>query len=218
MAHQGTVKLFDAYKGWGFIECEGQDVYVHISDCVGGRPVQGDLLTFDLSESIQRPGQMRAANVVGGSGALDGSDKGKGKGKPGAAGGSLQGTVKSFNPTKGWGFVDVGGIDVFLHHKDCVDGGVPQMGDVLNFDLEDSSQRPGQKKAINVAGGTGVHNPYGGKGKGKGGYGPMWDGGWGGMDAWGWGGCDGWGGFDPWSALACWGYGSPYGCGKGKGK
>ena len=33
--------------------------------------------------------------------------------------GSCQGTVKSFNVVKGWGFIVYEGADVFVHIKDC---------------------------------------------------------------------------------------------------
>ncbi|CAK0891053.1 unnamed protein product [Prorocentrum cordatum] len=66
------------------------------------------------------------------------------------------GTVKSFNPDKGFGFV-VGpdGTDVFLHRKSCADNSVPQKGDVVTFDMEPSTTKPGQFQAVNVTGGTG---------------------------------------------------------------
>jgi cold shock protein len=31
MSNQGTVKWFNASKGFGFITCENKDVFVHIS-------------------------------------------------------------------------------------------------------------------------------------------------------------------------------------------
>ena len=45
---------------------------------------------------------------------------------------ALTGTVKLFNPSKGFGFItDAQGQDVFLHVKACIDGGVPQKGDAV---------------------------------------------------------------------------------------
>merc|ERR1719343_882715 len=128
---------------------------------------------------------MKAVNVVGGTGSLEifqNNDKGKGKGKGKVeATGTSQGAVKSFSATQGWGFIECEGVDVFLHLKECVDGGMPQQGDWVVFFMEESPSKPGTMRAKNVTGGTGA--PQGGKdGWGKGG----------GKDAWG-GGKDGWG-------------------------
>merc|ERR1719336_3756423 len=109
----------------------------------------------------------------------------KGGGK-GGGNGKCSGYVKSFNDTKGWGFIDMEGTDVFMLAKDCVDGR-PVVGDSVYFDVEEDAVRAGQKKALNVTGCSGAESYKGngkGCGKGSGGYGPDWSGG-------GWGG--GWG-------------------------
>jgi len=81
-AYQGAVKSFNENKGWGFIELEGQDIFVHVKDCKGGRPQPGDWLCFDVEEDpIRGAGQMKAVNVTGGTGWSDGDGKGKGGGK-----------------------------------------------------------------------------------------------------------------------------------------
>jgi len=75
---------------------------------------------------------------------------------------SASGTVKSFNGSKGFGFIDCGsGTDVFIHIKDCIDGGQPAVGDTLTFDLEPSKSKPGQMQARNVKGGTAVKDQPG---------------------------------------------------------
>merc|ERR1719401_1863568 len=96
--------------------------------------------------------------------------------------GSCQGTVRTFR--EAWGFItDTLGRDVFVHIKDCIDGGLPQAGDVLTFDVEENPQKPGALKAKNVSGGSGVPDSSGkGMGKGGGGYGPMYGGGGGGCN------------------------------------
>jgi len=74
------------------------------------------------------------------------------------------GTVKLFNPDKGFGFITAAdGSDVFLHIKGCADEGVPQKGDVVAYDVGESKLKPGQMQASNITGGTGT------KGGGKGG-------------------------------------------------
>ena len=66
---QGTVKFFNAQKGYGFIaqDSGGPDVFVHISavERAGMRGlIEGQKLTFDI-ESDQRSGKNAAANLVG---------------------------------------------------------------------------------------------------------------------------------------------------------
>jgi len=73
---------------------------------------------------------------------------------------ACKGTVKSFGPDKGFGFIsspDGGTQDIFLPLKECKDGMVPQVGDVVAFDVQESSLKPGQLQAANVTGGTGTH-------------------------------------------------------------
>ena len=76
MTCHGSVKSFNDAKGWGFITFEDTDVFLHVKDCVGGRPQAGDLVNFDIEEDPVRGGQMKAKNVTGGSG----TDERKGKG------------------------------------------------------------------------------------------------------------------------------------------
>ncbi|CAE8694780.1 unnamed protein product [Polarella glacialis] len=72
MSAQGFCKSFHGQKGWGFIECMGSDVFVHIKDCHGGQPAPGDTLTFDLAPNEAKPGQMIARGVTGGTAQREG--------------------------------------------------------------------------------------------------------------------------------------------------
>ncbi|MFC4388817.1 cold-shock protein [Gracilibacillus marinus] len=62
---QGTVKWFNADKGFGFIEVEGQDdVFVHFSAIQGDgfkTLEEGQSVSFDIEEGNRGP---QAANVV----------------------------------------------------------------------------------------------------------------------------------------------------------
>ncbi|MBM7570843.1 cold-shock protein [Aquibacillus albus] len=64
---QGTVKWFNADKGFGFIEVEGQDdVFVHFSAIQGEgfkTLEEGQSVSFDIEEGNRGP---QAANVVKG--------------------------------------------------------------------------------------------------------------------------------------------------------
>eukprot|EP00927_Polykrikos_kofoidii_P037267 TRINITY_DN3139_c0_g4_i1.p1 TRINITY_DN3139_c0_g4~~TRINITY_DN3139_c0_g4_i1.p1 ORF type:complete len:308 (+),score=62.65 TRINITY_DN3139_c0_g4_i1:80-1003(+) len=204
---QGTVKSYNAAKGFGFIDYMGSDVFVHVKDCEGGAPQIGDSLSFLVEESRAKPGSMKAYRVTGGTGPLEGGagcgvgkggkggkgGTGKGKtsfdggcggvsggygggccagGMPGMMGspvantGSCSGTVKLFNEGKGWGFIEHEGVDIFVHIKDC-NGCQPRPGDVVSFDIEESTIKPGSTKATNVSGGTAVPGEGGCKGGGK---------------------------------------------------
>lgn len=60
MAQQGTVKWFNATKGFGFIQPDngGADVFVHISavERAGLRSLnEGQKVTFDVEEQRGRP-------------------------------------------------------------------------------------------------------------------------------------------------------------------
>jgi cold shock CspA family protein len=203
MATTGTVKSFNVTKGFGFITmADGSDIFVHAKSCTdGGVPKVGDILSFTMEPS-EKSGKMQATNVTGGTG-IPGPG---GKGIQGT--GSMQGTCKSFNAEKGFGFITgADGSDVFVHRSGMVDGSTPQAGDTITFDVEPSKQKPDQMQAVNATGGTGYDTGKGGKG-----------GGWG-MDSWGGGG---WGGGGYGASKGGWGgggggKGGPYGGGKGKG-
>jgi CspA family cold shock protein len=64
-----------------------------------------------------------------------------------------KGTVKWFNPTKGYGFVapDTGGKDVFVHISAVQKAGLRTLneGQKLNFDIE--QQPNGRAAAVNLA-------------------------------------------------------------------
>ena len=65
LMNKGTVKWFNAEKGYGFITGEdGKDVFVHFSAIQGEgfkSLAEGQAVTFDLQ---QGPRGMQAANVV----------------------------------------------------------------------------------------------------------------------------------------------------------
>ena len=64
---QGTVKWFNAKKGYGFIsDAEGNDVFVHFSAIVGEgfkSLAEGQKVTFDTETDPKNSKKLRAVNV-----------------------------------------------------------------------------------------------------------------------------------------------------------
>ena len=66
---QGTVKWFNAEKGYGFIANDegGDDVFVHFSAIVADgyrRLKEGQKVTFETEQDPKNPAKLRAVNVV----------------------------------------------------------------------------------------------------------------------------------------------------------
>jgi len=78
MPSTGTVKWFNYVKGYGFIETEEGDIFVHATSVKGNPLKEGDSVTCEISEDDD--GKKVCKDVEGGSGF---SSKGKGKGKKG---------------------------------------------------------------------------------------------------------------------------------------
>ena len=67
--NKGTVKWFNAQKGYGFItnESTGEDVFVHFSAIVsdGYKTLEeGQKVTFDIEQGPKNSKKLRAANVT----------------------------------------------------------------------------------------------------------------------------------------------------------
>jgi len=60
---EGTIKMFNGGKGFGFISYPGGEVFVHCSDCHGDPPMEGAPVSFDVVED-PRTGKMKAVNAV----------------------------------------------------------------------------------------------------------------------------------------------------------
>ena len=161
----GTVKWFNATKGFGFIAPEdgSADVFVHISaveqagltDLADGQP-----LDFTL---VDRGGRISATNlkiegepmeVVRSAAPRDGGAGGGFGGGPQRqlTGEKAQGTVKFFNSMKGFGFIsrDDGQPDAFVHISAVERAGLPTIneGDRFEFDIE--VDRRGKYAAVNL--------------------------------------------------------------------
>ena len=176
----GKVKWYNATKGFGFIEPDdgGSDVFVHVSavERAGLSSLQeGQPVNFEL-ERDRRSGKTSAGNleVTGeaapmarsSGGGFGGGGGGGGYGAPRAprpprsaspgdrmSSGSGSGTVKWFNTTKGFGFIQPndGGGDVFVHISAVEQAGLRGLneGQVVSYDLE-ADRRTGKTSATNL--------------------------------------------------------------------
>ncbi|WP_133364617.1 cold-shock protein [Qipengyuania sediminis] len=169
---EGTVKFFNAQKGFGFIQQKagGEDVFVHISavERAGLQGLgEGQELAFNL---VDRGGKISAQDlqIVGDvvevqerSGGGDRGERSGGGFGGGDRGGAPQreltgekatGTVKFFNGQKGFGFLtrDDGQPDAFVHISAVERSGLGGLneGERYEFDLE--VDRRGKHSAVNL--------------------------------------------------------------------
>lgn len=149
---KGTVKFFNAHKGFGFIQQDegGEDVFVHISavERAGLEGLaEGQQLEFQL---VDRGGKISASDLVV-VGDVIPVEKREAPQRE-LTGEKATGTVKFFNGMKGFGFItrDDGQADAFVHISAVERSGLRglQEGDRLEFDIE--VDRRGKYSAVNL--------------------------------------------------------------------
>ena len=150
---KGTVKFFNAHKGFGFIQQDagGEDVFVHISSVERAGLeglAEGQQLEFTL---VDRGGKISASDLVVVGDVIVVQQKEAPQRQ--LTGERATGTVKFFNGMKGFGFItrDDGQPDAFVHISAVERSGMSGLneGDRLEFDIE--VDRRGKYSAVNLA-------------------------------------------------------------------
>lgn len=132
---QGTVRWFDAERGFGFIDVGdgGEDLFVHASEILdddGPRVLrEGQTVEYEVGEGSRGP-QARSVRVTGD--------------RPADAPLGVLGTVGWYEPTKGYGFItpDDARGEIFVHSSAVVGGGVIAEGQRVAFLVVDGEKGP----------------------------------------------------------------------------
>eukprot|EP00418_Pyrodinium_bahamense_P037036 CAMPEP_0179205848 /NCGR_PEP_ID=MMETSP0796-20121207/102625_1 /TAXON_ID=73915 /ORGANISM="Pyrodinium bahamense, Strain pbaha01" /LENGTH=381 /DNA_ID=CAMNT_0020910739 /DNA_START=84 /DNA_END=1226 /DNA_ORIENTATION=+ len=158
------IKSFNAQRGWGFIECEetqqiyGKDMFVMKSSLPGGFASKGDRVIFEVMQGTSGPEAKNVAfaqvgGASNGNGHAIGSKAWAVKNAPAIVANGRRSTtgflgmVKSYNPTKGWGFVtsealhDLYGKDIFFM-KTALRRGLANPGDLVRFSIVQGARGP----------------------------------------------------------------------------
>ena len=149
----GTVRWFDAGKGFGFLAVgdddgtDTPDLFVHAKEIAGdGGPRvlrEGQAVEFEVGEGPRGPQALRVRVV--------------GDVAPGAQLGVLA-TVTWYEPGKGYGFAtpDGGGADVFVHSSAVVTGGVLAAGQRIALLVEPGEKGPQGTHVLPLGGTAGA--------------------------------------------------------------
>jgi len=176
--HDATVKWFNPEKGFGFVALSdgsgdaflhantlnqaghnavspGASLRVRIGQGQKGRQVS-EVISVDESTATPSAGRAAPRSPMGGAGMGSGGAMGAGAPRRGAPTGpsvEMQGTVKWYNATKGFGFVAPleGGKDVFVHASALQRAGVLQLaeGQTIWMDVVQGAKGP-EATAIRV--------------------------------------------------------------------
>ena len=150
---KGTVKFFNAQKGFGFIQQEtgGEDIFVHISavERAGLEGLaEGQELEFNL---VDRGGKVSAQDLQVVGDVIEVEQRSAAPRRE-LTGEKASGTVKFFNAMKGFGFLtrDDGQPDAFVHISAVERSGLSALneGERYEFDLE--VDRRGKYSAVNL--------------------------------------------------------------------
>eukprot|EP00413_Alexandrium_margalefii_P005848 CAMPEP_0204524324 /NCGR_PEP_ID=MMETSP0661-20131031/7317_1 /ASSEMBLY_ACC=CAM_ASM_000606 /TAXON_ID=109239 /ORGANISM="Alexandrium margalefi, Strain AMGDE01CS-322" /LENGTH=263 /DNA_ID=CAMNT_0051530075 /DNA_START=63 /DNA_END=851 /DNA_ORIENTATION=+ len=146
----GAVKSFNAQKGWGFLECAetfaiyGKDILFQKSELPG--PVEkGSQLSFSVAQG--RNGMLAVELMLLDQAPAKQEHYEEDGGGVGPGTGNYVGTLKSYNPLKGWGFIECAetqqlyGKDILVL-KTELRGVPPTQGTRLGFSVAQGRKGP----------------------------------------------------------------------------
>ncbi|CAE8631921.1 unnamed protein product [Polarella glacialis] len=113
MSLTGTVKSYNPHKGWGFVECNGQDIFLNRKELKGICVEKGNQLQFTVAQA-EKGSCATGVTVLASPVEV-----------------TYFGEIKSFNQMKGYGFISCEafpGQDVFVLRSELPGGYGPQGG------------------------------------------------------------------------------------------
>ena len=115
---RGTVRRYLTEKRYGFAVPEGGggEVFFHCSVFEPGSgppPIAGESVDFELDETVNGSRAKRVERLT--------------------ASPNLVGTVVSYDPVKGYGFVSTSSGSFYLHKSEVLGGAVPAVGSRVGF-------------------------------------------------------------------------------------
>ena len=122
------MKAFNHHKGWGFVEMQGEDFFLHKSNAKGACPQKGETVQFN----IRRTARGAAAVKV----QVDPSPMNK-----------YYGWIKHYNPERGFGFISSEAFekDVFVLWSE-LPGGFALVGCPCIFNVSMDQRGPAARK------------------------------------------------------------------------
>lgn len=130
---KGTIRRYLAEKRYGFIVSEGDsEVFFHLSVFVseddGPPPITGESVEFELGEGTRASVVTRLATPF-----------------------AHVGTVSSYDPVKGYGFISTAKGQFYLHKSEVISGAVPAAGSRVDFFTTDNTIPGKSPRACYVA-------------------------------------------------------------------
>ena len=129
----GRVKSFNPHKGWGFVDFNGEDIFLHKSDLKGFCPSKGAKVQFTLGRT-EKGAKAENVKVV----------------SPPFEETSYYGSIKSYHPSKGFGFISSEAFpdqDVFVFWSN-LPGGFGPDGSPCKFSISMDEKGPAAKKVM----------------------------------------------------------------------
>eukprot|EP00933_Yihiella_yeosuensis_P030202 TRINITY_DN23857_c1_g1_i2.p1 TRINITY_DN23857_c1_g1~~TRINITY_DN23857_c1_g1_i2.p1 ORF type:complete len:375 (-),score=85.81 TRINITY_DN23857_c1_g1_i2:91-1215(-) len=169
--YQGTIKSFNPTKGYGFITCPstqalyGKDIFVLRTALPNGQANAGETVKFQVT--VGQNGRPEATNVrsVGGFPRPSQAPMPFSNASVPMQGQMQVGQIKSFNATKGWGFIaspqitQMFGKDLFFMKSSVPQGLAAQTGMQVSFAVQNGSNGPEAVNLQMVGGGMMMQQP-----------------------------------------------------------